>query len=250
MRTLPSGLNISNLSSFHRPRSLCIPVREHIHHWNHNDTTRRAANRSTPIVAVAPPHLLQGAPPPLAWQYFNEILQYPVSAAKVRGLATRWLLQPPSCAGAAATSGMVGEAIGPDPTAWATATQHAGTDNSCGIATTTTTLVSSPPGALTPQAGGGLLSVAAACGSGVSGSGGGAPPASSSTQLLSSRCIGGDCGSMWQSPDAIQSFFLELYRIGDTQRPGSCRLKPTSTQFRVSRGARLVFIRRDSRKNS
>lgn len=120
----------------------------------------RAANRSTPIVAVAPPRLFQASPPPLAQKYFNENLQFPVPARKVRGLATRWLLPPPSCSGAAAPSGMVGE-LDPGLTAWAAAAGHAAGGGGCisgGSTITPTSVPSSLPGGGFPsqqQQGGG-----------------------------------------------------------------------------------------------
>eukprot|EP00903_Cladosiphon_okamuranus_P021054 g19341.t1 len=140
----------------------------------------RDANRYTPIVAVAPPSL-PPAPRPLdAWKYFNEILAFPISAAQVRHLATRWLLQPPSFAGAAATSGMVGETVDLDPMSSSAEALHAGgssTSISAGstINSTTATLVSS-----SLPAGGGVPLSDPSCGSSsVSGGEGGALLASS-----------------------------------------------------------------------
>lgn len=141
----------------------------------------RAANRSTPIVAVAPPRLFQASPPPLAQKYFNENLQFPVPARKVRGLATRWLLPPPSCSGAAAPSGMVGE-LDPGLTAWAAAAGHAAGGGGCisgGSTITPTSVPSSLPGGGFPsqqqqQGGGGVPSNAPSCGSSAAAAGGGA----------------------------------------------------------------------------
>lgn len=175
----------------------------------------RAANRTTPIVAIAPPQLLKATLPPLARKYFNEILQLPVSAAKVRGLATRWLLQPPSCAGAAATSGMVGEPVDRGPMAWSTEARHAGSSSTsavgaAGAITTTTTLVSPslPPGAAPLQQQDGYApSSGASCGP-VSG-------AEGRTLLASSRCSRG----RWKGGRRRLSLLVELQRFSRAKVP-------------------------------
>ncbi|CAN0363232.1 unnamed protein product, partial [Ectocarpus fasciculatus] len=80
----------------------------------------RAANPSTPIIAVASPHAMLTPAQLLSsegWRDFNEILPFPVGAATVRGLATRYLLAPPGVAAAAASSGMAGEPISSGPSA-------------------------------------------------------------------------------------------------------------------------------------
>ncbi len=103
-------------------------------------------------MAVAPPRLLLGAPPPThaeASKHFNEILEFPVSADTVRGLATRYLLQPREIVAVAATLGMAEGGIEPAP--WMT--RHAGGSGT--TTTTTTTLVSSAPSGVEGRGGGG-----------------------------------------------------------------------------------------------
>lgn len=82
------------------------------------------------------------------WRYFNEILEFPVSAATVRGLATRWLLGPPEIAAVAASAGMAGVPIGTTGNTEATTLTlrppQAAMRNSS--STDTTNLVSSLPG--------------------------------------------------------------------------------------------------------
>ncbi|CAM9655844.1 unnamed protein product, partial [Ectocarpus sp. 13 AM-2016] len=101
----------------------------------------KAANPSTPIIAVAYPHAMLTPAQLLSsegWRDFNEILPFPVSAATVRGLATRYLLAPPGVAAAAASSGMAGEPISSGPSTAAAATfgqlgRHtAGSGSCCG----------------------------------------------------------------------------------------------------------------------
>ncbi|CAM9149446.1 unnamed protein product [Scytosiphon promiscuus] len=81
----------------------------------------RAANDSTPIVAVGPPHAFRDAPAQLMpgerWLSFNEILVFPISAANVRGLVARYLLSPQHVTAVAVSSGLAGEAVCPGPTA-------------------------------------------------------------------------------------------------------------------------------------
>ncbi|CAN0176460.1 unnamed protein product, partial [Ectocarpus sp. 12 AP-2014] len=95
----------------------------------------------TPIIAVAYPHAMLTPAQLLSsegWRDFNEILPFPVSAATVRGLATRYLLAPPGVAAAAASSGMAGEPISSGPFTAAAATfgqlgRHtAGSGSCCG----------------------------------------------------------------------------------------------------------------------
>lgn len=109
----------------------------------------REANPSTPIVAVAPPHVLRATLPSEMWRYFNEILEFPVSAATVRGLATRWLLGPPELAAVAASAGMAGVPIGTAETMEATTPTIRSPQAVMGncSSTDTTNSVSSLPGA-------------------------------------------------------------------------------------------------------
>ncbi|CAN0023377.1 unnamed protein product, partial [Ectocarpus sp. 4 AP-2014] len=101
----------------------------------------KAANPSTPIIAVAYPHAMLTPAQLLSsegWRDFNEILPFPVSAATVRGLATRYLLAPPGVVAAAVSSGMAGEPISSGPSTAAAATfgqlgRHtAGSGSCCG----------------------------------------------------------------------------------------------------------------------
>ncbi|CAM9280440.1 unnamed protein product, partial [Hapterophycus canaliculatus] len=81
----------------------------------------RAANDSTPIVAVGPAHAFRDAPAQLmpgeGWLSFNEILVFPISAANVRGLVARYLLSPQHITAVAVSSGLAGQVVSPGPTA-------------------------------------------------------------------------------------------------------------------------------------
>ncbi|CAN0136998.1 unnamed protein product, partial [Laminaria digitata] len=94
----------------------------------------RAANPTSPIIAVGSPHLLRNAesasgagssPRGEVLRYFDDFLTIPVAGAAVRGLATRLLLAPPEHAAVAAvaTGGMA--AAGTAKAVYASQARHA-----------------------------------------------------------------------------------------------------------------------------